>query len=158
MRTSGARLAGAGLLVGMAVTMAVAGGPTTTTTTTATSTSTTTTTLLGGCEATPTFASLLCRIDALIAVVQGASDLGRLKPGILGSAQKARKQCAKAESAGTGKVASNQLKKCAKTLDTFRHKLDSNNAKKLIPAETRDFLRGEAQKIHGDVNTLRGTL
>jgi hypothetical protein len=101
----------------------------------------------------------MCRLDALIASVNAATDLARLKQNILNSAQKAKKQCTKAQTAGTGKVALNQLKKCAKSLDTFRHKLGSNNARQLIPQETRDFFRDDvAAPLRSDVNSLRGSL
>jgi len=138
-------------------------GPATSTTTTSTtaassSTSTTTTTLLGGCAVEATFDSILCRLDALIAEAQTASDLGRLKGGIVGSAQKAKKQCAKAAMLGTGKSASNQVKKCSKSLDTFRHKLDSNNAHKIVPEATRNLFRDQAAQLRTDANSLRGTL
>ncbi len=127
-------------------------------TTTTTSTSTTTTTLFGGCDVSATFESILCRGDALVAYVQGSGDLGRLKQGLVASATKARKQCGKASTA-THKVASNQLKKCSKTLDTFRHKLDSHSAKKLIVQDVRDYLRNDVvQPLRTDVDTLRGTL
>jgi hypothetical protein len=130
------------------------GGPGTTTTTS----STTTTTLLGGCTVEATFDSIMCRIDALIDVVGAATDLGRFKDGSLKSAQKAKKQCGTAQAAGTGRTALNQLKKCAKTLDSFRHRLSSNNARKTIPQETRDFFRDDlAAPLRSDVNTLRYT-
>src|SRR6185369_8584782 len=127
-------------------------------TTTSPGTSTTTTTMLAGtCTIAPTYESILCRLDELIADVSQASDLGRLKQGIAQAVAKARKQVAKAEG-GSSKVAKNQLKKAAKSLDTFRHKLDSNNAKRLIPKPTRDGLRSRAADIRTDVNTLRGML
>jgi hypothetical protein len=139
----------------IATSTALAGGATTTSTTT----STTTTTVFGGCAAGPTFESILCRLDALVAYVEGAADLGRLQANIGNSARKARKQCGKAADATRRKVASNQLKKCAKSLDTFRHKLDSNNAKKIVPEPTRAYLRGDvAAPLRSDVNALRGSL
>jgi hypothetical protein len=138
-----------GLLV---ATMVPAGAQTTTS-------STTTTTLFGGCVAGPSYDSILCRIDALVAFVQSAIDLGRVKGGVTSSAQKARRQCGKASQAGTGKVVSNQLKKCAKTLDTFRHKLASHSARQIVPETTRAHLRDDvAAPIRTDVNTLRGKL
>jgi len=152
MRTQGMVAVGLGavLMAGLAF-----GGNSTTTTTS----STTTTTLFGGCAVEASFDSILCRIDALIASVNAASDLGRLKQGAVNSVQKAKKQCAKAQGAGTGKTALNQLKKCAKTLDSFRHKLASNNARKIIPQETRDFFRDDiAAPLRSDVNALRGSL
>jgi hypothetical protein len=91
--------------------------------------------------------------------VNAATDLGRSKGQLASSAAKARRQCGKASDFGTGKKASNQLKKCAKTIDTFRHKLDSHSAKQIIPAETRSLLREDvAGPLHSDVNALRGTV
>jgi hypothetical protein len=142
-----------------AATAALAGAATSTTTSTTTSLASTTTTLPGGCLVEASFDSILCRLDNLVTVVDQSTGLARLKGGALGSAKKARTQCGKAASAGTGKVASNALKKCAKTIDTFRHKLDSNNAHKLIVKDVRDELRDTlAAPIRADVNTLRGTL
>jgi hypothetical protein len=136
--------------------VALGGGATTST---STSTSTTTTTLFGGCVVEATYDSIICRLDALVAWVDAGTDLGRSKGNLGNSARKARKQCGKAAQVGTGKVASNQLKKCAKTLDTFRHKLDSHSAKQIIPLETRSYLRNDiAAPLRSDVNTLRGTL
>jgi hypothetical protein len=142
-----------GLGLALAARLAFGGGASTTTT------SSTTTTLFGGCAVGATFDSIMCRIEALIASVNAATDLGRLKDGVQKSAQKAKKQCAKAQSAGTGKTALNQLKKCAHTLASFRHKLGSNNARQLIPQETRDFFRDDiAAPLRSDVNSLRGQL
>jgi hypothetical protein len=152
MRT---RWTAVGLGVVLATRLAFGGESTSTSTTS----STTTTTLLGGCTVEATFDSILCRIDALIAEVEAATDMGRLKQNILNSANKAKKQCTRAETAGTGKVATTQLKKCAKSLDTFRHKLGSNNARKIIPETTRSHFRDDlAAPLRSDVNGLRGSL
>src|SRR5262245_38478811 len=123
-----------------------------------TTTTTTTTLLPSGCADAATYADILCRLDALITDVQSATDLGRLKSGILAAATKARKQAAKAADSSQSKVAKTQLKKCAHSLDSFRHKLDSNNAKKIIPLTTRETLRTSARDIKTDVGALRGTL
>src|SRR6185503_6073448 len=125
---------------------------------TPTTTSTTTSTLASACVVAPVFSSVLCRLDELVAAVGERTDLGRLKEGIAKSASKARRQCQTA-AAATGRTASNQLKKCGKTLGTFRHKLDSNNAHKVIPDTTRSFLRDDlAEPLRNDIKTLRGTL
>ena len=138
------------ILVG---TMAHAGGTPTTTTT-----NTTTTTLASSCEIAPVFSSILCRLDELVAAVDARTDLGRLKDGVSKSVRKARRQCQTAASA-TGRTASNQLKKCGKTLGNFRHKLDSNNAHKIIPDATRSLLRDDlAEPLRNDIKTLRGTV
>ena len=136
----------------LATTVVHAGGLSSTTT------STTTTTLPGGCDVAPVFSSILCRLDVLVASVEGATDLGRLKEGVVNSARKARRQCQNA-AAATGRTASNQLKKCGRTLINFRHKLDSNNAHKVIPDATRNVLRNDmAEPLRNDIKTLRGTL
>ncbi len=141
------------LVVAAAASVLAGGAPTSTTTSTLSSTSTTT---LPGCIAGATYDSILCRIDELASDVS-AADLGRLKDGIAGALAKARKQVVKAQGAG-GKTAKTQLKKAAKSLDTFRHKLDSNNAHHLIQKETRDDFRSRAADIAKDIGTLRGTL
>ena len=142
----------------MVLSVGLAFGQSTTTVST-TSTTTTTTTLFGGCTVEVSVTSVLCRLDALVAYVDGATDLGRSKGQLGNSARKARMQCGKASDFGTGKKASNQFKKCAKTIDTFRHKLDSHSAKQIIPAETRALLRDDvAGPLHSDVNSLRGMI
>ena len=50
----------------------------------------------------------------------------------------------------------NQLKKCAKTLDTLRHRLDTHNAKDLIAQDVRDYLRNDiVAPLKSDVSALR---
>jgi hypothetical protein len=140
--------------------VAVGGGTTTTTTvvTTTTTSSTTTTTVPGGCVDDQSFVSVLCQLDALVALVDGSTDLGRFKQGVLNAVQKAGKQAGKASDSCTNKrTRSNQLKKSAQSLDSFRHKLDSNNAKRVIPSSTRDLLRSMASSIRSDINTLRAS-
>jgi len=104
------------------------------------------------------FDSILCLLDALIADVDHATDLGRLKTGIRNAAVKARKQTTKARDAGTGKIAKTQLKKAMHSLTSFEHKLASNNAKKPIPQGTRDGLRTQSAQIRSEMQALRGTL
>jgi hypothetical protein len=127
------------------------------TTTVTTTSTTTTTTLFGGCTVEVSFTSVMCRLGALVSYVDGASDLGRTKGSLSSTALKAQKQCQKAANFATGKKASNQLKKCAKTIDTFSHKLDSHSAKQIIPSDTRSFLRSTvAGPLKSDVTSLRG--
>jgi hypothetical protein len=113
--------------------------------------------LAGTCAHAPTFESILCLLDQLVADVGNATDLGRLKSGLLTGVKKARKQAGKASGA-TGKVARNQVKKASHTLKTFEHKLDSNNAKRLIPAATRDRLTQASSEIRSLLDALRGSL
>src|SRR5262249_7871938 len=138
--------------------------PTTTTSSTHVPTSsthapTTTTTTLGSeCPQAPTFESILCLLDALIADVDGATDLGRFKTGVRNAAAKARKQATTASVATSSKVAKTQLKKAGHSLTTFEHKLVSNNAKKNVPQTTRDRLRAESTAIRGEITQRRGML
>jgi hypothetical protein len=131
------------------------GTPLTTTTVIPTSTTTTT---LEGCAVGATFASVLCRLDALIASVNAANDLGSAKTSLLNAVTKARGQAQAASTATKAKSQKAQLKKCAKSLQAFGHKLATKKAKKAIPQGTRDALAGEATAIRADVLALRGSL
>ena len=157
--TSRAILLACGVAVGGGT--ALAGEQTTTTTTTTTTTasaSTTTTTLFGGCEVAATYDSILCRLDALVAWIESSDDLGRMKSGLAQSAANARTRCGRA-STSTGRPASNQLKRCSKTLQSFRHRAGSLLGRKVIAEDVRDLLREEvAAPLRADVQTLRRTL
>ena len=135
---------------------ALAGGLTTTTTTSAASS--TTTTLFGGCEVAPTFDSILCRLDALVAWIETSGDLGRMKQGLGASAANARTRCGRAQTA-TGRTVSNQLRRCSKTLQSFRHRAGSLLGRKVIAEDVRDLLREEvAGPLRADILSLRRTL
>jgi hypothetical protein len=140
---------------------------TSTSTTTSSSTSvpattpevpTTSTTLAGECLVGPTYESILCLLDQLVAEVDAASDLGRLKDGVLKAVTKARKQAGNAATATTTKSAKNQLKKANHTLVSFEHKLASHSGKRVIPAATRGAFQDESQQIRGEIQGLRSTL
>jgi predicted outer membrane repeat protein len=127
--------------------------------------STTTTTTLPGpaCGPIPdgpTFASIDCRLDDLVAILNAAQDLGRLKSGLVKAATKARakKQQAEGFVAGKKKQEKNAMKKAVKALSSFLHKARSHSAKKLIPPSTRQVLIDRASPILADMNTLLGTL
>jgi cob(I)alamin adenosyltransferase len=105
-----------------------------------------------------TFVSVLCRLDALIASVNAANDLGSAKTSLLNAVTKARGQAQAASTATKAKSQKAQLKKCAKSLQAFGHKLATKKAKKAIPQGTRDALAGEATAIRADVLALRGSL
>ncbi len=129
-----------------------------TVTTTTTSTSTTTTTLLGGCVDEATYDSIICRLDALVAYVQNATDLGRLKKGLTKSATAARNQCGNGN-ATSSKTASNQLKRCAHTLASFRQRLQSLNGRRVVPEATRTYLDTTVvTPLRSDVRAFRRTL
>ena len=86
-----------------------------------------------------------------------ASDLHRLRQPILVAARKAQEQARKASAAEVAKLAKRRLTRPAHTLASFRHKLASNNPKKLIPAPTRDEMSGASLMIRGEMTDLRAT-
>ena len=137
---------------------------TTTTTTVTTSTTTpasttTTTTLVSGCGIrAATFASIVCRLDALLATIEAAPDLGTTKTALRNGVAAARSKTQAAEAAtmaGRKKPASNALKKAARKLIDFGHRLRSLRSRKNIPAATRAALLAEAEPILADLKTLR---
>jgi predicted outer membrane repeat protein len=129
------------------------------------SSTTTTTTLPGStCGAIPdgpTFASIDCRLDELVATLNAAQDLGRLKSGLVKAATKARAKKQQAEgfvATGRKKQEKNAMKKAVKAVSSFLHKAKSHSATKLIPPATRQMLVDQTNPILGDMKTLLGTL
>lgn len=137
---------------------------TSTTSSSTTTTSTTATTLPVGCAAVPvepTFASLNCRLAALIEAVEAESALGRLQPKLDRAARKAklRKESAEAACAGgSAKAAKRQLKKVVRKLIQFSHRLRSNQARKTVDEAVREPLAVAADAIQDDARTLLATL
>lgn len=134
----------------------------TTTTTPSSSSTTTTTTLASGCGVrAATFASILCRLDALLATVDSAGDLGTTKTALRNGVATARSKTQAADdsvTAGRKKPASNALKKAARKLIDFDHRLRSLRSRKNIPADTRAALLADAGPILDDLKTLRKQL
>jgi hypothetical protein len=132
------------------------GAPTTTTTTT----STTLPTQPGGCSGVPdgaTYASLNCRLAALIAAVQAESRLGAMQERLVKAAQtaKARKENAEAFCAeGNSKKANRHLKKTVRKMIQFAHRLRSNRARKNVDEAIREPLATAADGIQEDARTL----
>ena len=125
-------------------------------------TTTTTTTLPAGCGlSAATFASILCRLDELIADVQGTAALGKQQAKLLQSAQSGRDKTTDAQSlssAGKAKPAKKKLKKAARAVTSFVHRLSSRSARKSIPTETRQPLLDAAAPIAADLKTLSQSL
>lgn len=140
--------------------------PTTSTTTTVLQTSTTvttTTTLPGICAGAPapTFVSIDCRLDVLVARVRSATDLGRLERSLEGIITKARAKKIQAEgfdAAGRRKQSLNALKKAIARTRSFIHKLRSLPGRKVIPPATSTELQDAANPILADMKTLRSAL
>lgn len=138
--------------------------PASTTTTTIATTTTTSSTLPGDCTSVsdgPTFASLNCRLTALIAAVGSETQLGKLQPKLVKAAQKAkqRKEVAEGKCAdGNAKASGKQLKKVVRKLIQFSHRLRSNAARKKVPEEIREPFAETADGIQQDARELRDEL
>ena len=125
-------------------------------------TTTTSTTLPGNCiPREATFVNIDCRLDLLVAAVQAADDLGRLKPGLVGAITKARDKKIQAEThdaADRAKQAKNALKKAVARTRSFIHKVRSRSARKIIPAATAAAFIDAANPILADMKELLRTL
>ena len=157
--------------------------PTTTTVTTTTTTTTTTTSdpttisdhttthdhddhhhddRPGSCDAppAPTFVSIDCRLDALIAQVEAATDLGRTQHSMLASLTKAqdRKVSAEGLAATNKKQATHRLKAAIRKMTSFGFRVRSLVARHLVPAATRQSLELQGTSIRNDMKTLLRTL
>ena len=125
----------------------------------------TTTTLPASCTAAPpapTFASIACRLDALIARTQGESTLGTLGAKLLVPLGKAktRNDLATTQCAGGGRLRQpkSRLKQVTRQLIQYGHRLRTHAARKQAPASVRDPLVAAADAIRADAKTLRGAL
>jgi hypothetical protein len=135
---------------------------TTTIATTTTTSTTTTSTVPGSCDApaAPTFVSIDCRLDALIAQVRTATDLGRTQHSMLASLTKAHDQKVSAENlpATKQKQAKHRLKAAIRKMTSFGFRVRSLVARHLVPAATRQALELQGTSIRNDMNTLLRTL
>ena len=105
----------------------------------------------------PTFASLNCRLAALIAAVEAETRLGKLQPKLEKAARKAKERKETAESAcadGNAKASGRQLKKVVRKLIQFSHRLRSNSARKKVDEVVREPLAEAADEIQQDARAL----
>jgi hypothetical protein len=131
------------------------------TTTTTTTTTTLPPTQCTGVPSGPTFASLNCRIAALHDAVDAATALGDAQAKLAKALDvaKAKKEDGEAKCArGDAKKARKRLQQTAQKLAQFAHRLRSNASRKKIPAEVREPLAAEADRIRDDAKALRGML
>jgi hypothetical protein len=137
-------------------------------TTTTTLPPTTTTTLPPqDCAGTPqgaTFASILCRLDALAARVHSESGLGSFQSKLAKSLGTARSRTADAQSLcdangkNCAKKAKKRLQEAGKAVTQYVHRLAGLPARKKLDGTLRtDFLQA-GQAIAPDLRTLRGHL
>ena len=135
-----------------------------TSTTTSPASTTTTTTVPGDCTGVPlgaTFASLGCRLDALIAAIQAETRLGGLQQRVAKPAQKAKEREEVADAAcagGDAKASGRQLKKVVRKLIQLSHRLRSRSARRQVDETVREPLAESADAIQQDARALKAAL
>jgi len=121
-------------------------------------TSTTTTTVPSACSGppAPTFASILCRLDALIALVAGSDDLGKTKQQLTKASAKARDKTVQAESlvGEKRKKGKNALKKARRKMISFNFRVRSRTGRKIIPEAKRVALDALGIPLQDDMKAL----
>lgn len=133
------------------------------TTTTTTTTATTTTTLAGcdGIPAGPTFASIDCRLDALLAHLNATPALGNFAPKLTHNVDKAKLRDVDAEAlcrTSNVKKTKKRLQQAAKELTLYVHRLKGLAARKRLDPAVRQLFVDEGTPIQGDLRTLRSAL
>jgi uncharacterized repeat protein (TIGR03803 family) len=125
---------------------------------------TTTTTLpAGGCAGTPqgaTFASILCRLDALAARVQGESGLGSFQSKLAKSLDTARSRTEDAQSlcdagAKNAKKTKKRLQDAGKAVSQYVHRLAGLPARNKLDGTLRTEFLQAGQAIEPDLSSLR---
>lgn len=138
--------------------------PTTTATTSTTLTTTTTTLVPSGCDgvpAAPTFASIDCRLVALLTRLTAESDLGAFRAKLVQNVSKAKD----AEEASAGACAASDLKRTSQRLKQsirdmieYAHNLQTLRARKKLPRTLRADLLAEGNPITSDTKSLKRTV
>lgn len=135
--------------------------PPTTSSTTPTTTSTTTTLPNGDCATEPvaaTFASLNCRLAALLDAVRAAPDLGPLGTKVEQQVEKAKQRKEEAEGRcreGNLRRAKSVLKKGVRKLVQIGQTLGSRQARRSMPPALREAFRLAADGIQDDLQQLK---
>jgi exonuclease VII small subunit len=133
----------------------------------ATTTSTTTTTIpppeCAAVPIAPRFASLACRVAALLARMKEETGLGVFQPKLIHSVEKAQASLDDAAmlcatSAKVTKKAKKRLQQAAKAVSQCVHRLSGLAARKKLDEVLREQLIDAATPIGADMKTLRGTL
>jgi hypothetical protein len=123
--------------------------------------STVTTTTLPGCAAVPTFESIDCRLDLLVALVEQGQGLRNLKTRLLRAVKNARTRKKKAEglaAAGRRRPAKRELKKAVRQMVTFLQTARSRTGRRVIEGQIRMTLIDRGSPILTDMKSLLATL
>jgi hypothetical protein len=122
---------------------------------------TTTTTIPTGVCGTraPTYESIDCRLDALIAQLDAATNLGKVKPALLRSSMGAREKKVAAENNSSVKKQKKLLKKAIGKMRSYNFRIGSRNAHRQITDEAlRMDLDTQGAEIIADLKTLMKSL
>lgn len=128
----------------------------TSTTTTRAPVTTTTTTLSGACPVGATFASIDCRLRALLADTSAATDLGSLQQNLVKTLTAARDRFEQLPSATKSRKAKTIIRFTERKLVSYARRIRSNKGRKTIPEATRTRLTDAAEPIRSDLLVLRG--
>jgi hypothetical protein len=134
---------------------------TSSTTTPTTTSSSTTTSLPTGCPLGASFASIACRVDALLALVRGATDLGPLQRSFVARVGRARHTldaAADACRAGRSSQARSGLVALERQLTIIGSRTRTNRARSVIPSGLAEEIAGGADDIRVDVRPLVSAL
>ncbi len=105
----------------------------------------------------PTFASIDCRLEALIATVNALGDIRPVKATLLGRLNRAKTQKERAEqlvSQYRRRRAQTSLERASQSMMAFRAGIEPGS----IPPATRAALVASAKSIRHDLRLLRRTL
>ena len=134
------------------------------TTSTSTSLVPTTTTVPGGCDGVPdgpTFVSIDCRLEALLARLAAESSLENFGPKLVHNVEKARARNLDAEDlcrTANVKKTKKRLQQAATALTQYAHRLNGLPARKRLSSTLRQSLVDEGAPIQRDLRTLRGAV
>ena len=109
----------------------------------------------------PTFASIRCRVDTLVARVTSENGLGDFQPKLLQTLGKATERteaangfCADANT----KKARQRSKQVIRELTQYAHRLSTRAARNKLDVTLREELRGLGEAIKPDVIALRSSM
>jgi hypothetical protein len=125
---------------------------------------TTTTTLASGCDgepAAPTFASIDCRLRALLARVTAESGLDGFQSKLIQNLSKAKAGEEAGDSTCTAsdlKHTRRRLKQAIRSLIQYTHHLRALRARKKLPGALRSELLADGNSIAGDAKSLGRTV
>ena len=109
----------------------------------------------------PTFTSINCRLDALLADVQAESQLGKVQAQLARALQTAINRFADAETkcnASDAKHAAPRIAQTGENLRKFSHRLGAAGTRRKVPSSVRGPLASMAKGIRSDVIKLRTSL